>query len=153
MYNQKLRAICPQIFPDLLKIQKDDLSTSPAYSHLTGIVKQAQTGLCVHVRPLGDEVSAVMENLSEKEVAYEMHALTGVRDSIVSVREQMRLLEEENKSKSFPEYPVVTLLGTGSASPSKVRNVSAILLETHPGKSFFSYSEAPKFEQIRISDS
>ena len=107
---------------------------SANYSNLTGKVKQAQTGLRVPVRPLSYEIPCLIENVNETDIEYEIHSLAGVKQSIAKVSEQVRLLEESNPSESFPDYPVVTFLGTGSTVSSKYRNVSGILLETHPGK-------------------
>jgi hypothetical protein len=105
-------------------------------------VKQAQSGLRLLARPPSVEVVGLVENVSESEIQYEMHSLEGVKESIARVHEQVRILEEDSKAKSLPQFPIVTFLGTGSTTPSKYRNVSGILLETHPGKQHLNmYSE------------
>lgn len=134
MQSKKMAAISPELFPDLGEVQKKDLNVpNTGYDKLKGLVRQGQTAMKVFARPLSDEFLNRVEEISEKEFLYEIHSIEGAKEAIQSARERVKLLEKENESKEFPKYPIVTFLGTGSTSPSKYRNVSAILLETNPG--------------------
>lgn len=57
----------------------------------------------------------------EQDVLKEIKALANVPESLLRVRKDIKVLEEENRIKEFPEYPIVTFLGTGSSVPSKYR--------------------------------
>ncbi len=57
----------------------------------------------------------------EQEVLEEINILNDVPDSLLTVRKNINVLDEENRQKGFPEYPIVTFLGTGSSVPSKYR--------------------------------
>ena len=55
---------------------------------------------------------------------------------ITEAMEVARTYKMEGAERSQAEgdlYPLVTFLGTGSSVPSKYRNVTGILVETHPG--------------------
>ena len=101
---------------------------------IKGRVRQAQTALRVHARPRSDELSGRVEDLHPEQIQFEIHSCEGVQDAIECVRENIRLLEDKNQVLNVPKYPVVTFLGTGSTFPSKYRSLSAILIETQPGK-------------------
>ncbi len=88
----------------------------------------------MHARPFGDEIAGRVEDLRPEQIQFEIHSCEGVKDAIKCVRKNIRLLEEESKALNVPNYPIVTFLGTGSTFPSKYRSVSAILIETQPGK-------------------
>jgi hypothetical protein len=89
------------------------------------------------VRPKSKELrTSKAEEVTDEEVDYEIHSLDGAKESLKNVAESIRILKEENLLKELPKFPIVTFLGTGSTVPSKYRNVSSILLETHKGDSF-----------------
>jgi hypothetical protein len=134
MQSKKMAAISSALFPDLAEVQKKDFDVpNKGYKKIKGFVRQGQTAMKVFARPLSDEFLNPVEEISDKEFHYEVHSIEGAKEAIQSARESAKLLEEENETKEFPKYPIVTFLGTGSTSPSKYRNVSAILLETSSG--------------------
>ena len=133
MQSKKLATLSPELFPDLTEVQKNDLTAqSKGYTKIKGIVRQGQTAMKVFARPLSDEFLNRVEEINEKDFKYEIHSINGAK-AIQSLRESVKFLEEENRAKDFPKYPIVTFLGTGSTFPGKYRNVSAILLETNLG--------------------
>lgn len=67
-YNLKLNEICPEIFPNLTKLRKNDLSLllpSKNYDKFKTSAFHGKTSMKIHVRPKKVEVCIIMINLSE----------------------------------------------------------------------------------------
>jgi len=150
-YNQKLNMMHPLIFPglssDVLPSESEDKSHG-TFSSLTGaatsnlespisalkkllpkekLVYQAKLDQKYSVRPDKGLIEDSLKVYDAKEVTLEMTGVPEVSAMIAQIQDEVKGIAEADDS-----YPKVTFLGTGSAVPSKYRNVSAILVESRP---------------------
>ena len=153
-HQAKLHHVRPDLFPALRGIEEDPVLDFDFKSSLTSkqadlSLVQGKTGLKLHVRPEIDEVLEFDGSLLYDKQAVMDEILKGTEisiddDRIVYTEELQKdlqyakffdLTSTDYQAKlsldpAYKVYPEITFLGTGSAIPSKYRNVSCIIVES-----------------------
>ena len=153
-HQVKLHHVRPDLFPALRGIGQDpdldfDFKSSLTSKQADLNLVQGKTGLKLHVRPeleenlefdgslLYDEQAVMDEILKGTEIPIE-------EDRILYIEELQKDLQYANSfdltstdyreklalDPGYKVYPEITFLGTGSAIPSKYRNVTCIIVES-----------------------
>ena len=115
-YHSRLKMIAPDLFPNLHG------ATTPVRENSDTI--QARNALRLLVKPNTKIDDSKVEFFNQEEAEREVYSAHGFTIKAAHTKMVPDL--------SKPEYPRVTLLGTGSSIPNKYRNVTCILVEHKP---------------------
>jgi len=145
LLQARLNMINPTLFPSLAGTCDDPVPgfdwRTELLSNKDGLnVIQGKTGLKLYVRPSKEEMIALDDAFFYDQETEMQGILQGNHleenereDYVKGLREDLEYAKNFNPSNDTGGakiYPEVTFLGTGSAIPSKYRNVSSILVET-----------------------
>jgi ribonuclease Z len=146
-HQTKLRYISPEMFPALVGSEHDPTPEFNLESNLCTRSKnlnivQGKAGLKFNVRPYSESKVELDESIIYDESAVTKEVLEGSEfkcevekaDYVEGLKQDLQFYQDyksriESSSDPAPNFPVITFLGTGSAVPSKYRNVSSILVE------------------------
>ncbi|XP_064644718.1 zinc phosphodiesterase ELAC protein 2-like [Lineus longissimus] len=120
-----LNLLSDRVFPLLVGQRNGPLCQKPV--NLEGPVVSGSTNLVYHYRPHKGFDGEHCIEIDNDEFRKEAMQQEDVEERLVEMRKKLADLESSNSKPSRP-YPEIVFLGTGSSVPSKVRNVSGILL-------------------------
>ncbi|XP_078044137.1 ribonuclease Z isoform X2 [Augochlora pura] len=125
VYKQQyiMNTLQPEIFPllseDSLKEEKETINNN---------IHRAKTLQQVKIHPFLNPITKTRICPTPEKYIDCLLEEEELRETLDKLKEQISKKTEELNLVNTPEYPRIVMLGTGSSTPNKVRNTSAILL-------------------------
>ncbi|XP_075155770.1 ribonuclease Z [Haematobia irritans] len=128
--NSKLKKTKLDDIEGSMKENDNGLSRYSESSEFQQRLHDLNTMSVYHLRPRKGLDRTSEAKLQPNEYINETHILPDFPPMLEKLKADLKNLSNSSSPRTFPKYPIITFLGTGSCIPNKTRNVSAILVQT-----------------------